>query len=39
MDMATLSALVTGIKWLAPEFDYVWLVEESRRNLPKGRNV
>ncbi|KAL6782666.1 hypothetical protein ACKKBG_A07645 [Auxenochlorella protothecoides x Auxenochlorella symbiontica] len=34
-DLATLAGLITIVKWLAPEFDYGWLIEEARKNVPK----
>ena len=34
-DIATVSALVAGVRVFFPNFDYGWLVAEIRRNLPK----
>ena len=34
-DIATVAVLVAGVKMLFPNFDYGWLVDEIRRNLPK----
>lgn len=34
LDLATIDFLVNAVKWLAPDFDYQWLVEESKENLP-----
>ncbi len=34
-DIATIEALVSIVKWVFPTFDYMWLVEETKLNLPK----
>jgi hypothetical protein len=36
VDLATIDWLVRAVRWLAPDIDYRWLVEESRENLPLG---
>ncbi|KAL4448834.1 hypothetical protein ABPG77_007551 [Micractinium sp. CCAP 211/92] len=34
IDLATIDFLVRAVKWLAPDIDYQWLVDESKENLP-----
>ena len=34
MDLATLAFIIRAVKWLAPDFDYQWLIEEAQRNVP-----
>ncbi|KAL4422859.1 hypothetical protein ABPG75_009056 [Micractinium tetrahymenae] len=34
IDLATIDFLVKAVKWIAPDIDYQWLVDESRENLP-----
>ena len=36
VDLATIDFLVKALRLLAPDFDYRWLVAETRENLPKG---
>ena len=36
VDLATIEWLVRAARLLAPDFDYSWLVEECKENLPKG---
>ncbi|XP_069049077.1 aarF domain-containing protein kinase 1 isoform X2 [Lepisosteus oculatus] len=45
-DIAVMEFLVHAVTWLFPDFDFMWLVEEARRNLPleldflnEGRNA
>jgi aarF domain-containing kinase len=35
IDLATIDALATVVRWLEPAADYRWLVEEAEENLPK----
>lgn len=35
VDLATIDALATVVRWLEPAADYRWLVEEADANLPK----
>lgn len=35
VDIMTIEGLVGAIRWLFPDFNYQWLVEEVRENLPK----
>lgn len=44
-DFAVLQVLVNLVAWLFPDFQYVWLAEETKKNLPleldflnEGRN-
>ncbi|XP_076359674.1 aarF domain containing kinase 1 isoform X2 [Tachypleus tridentatus] len=46
VDMATMELLVKTVKWMFPEFSFMWLAEETKRNLPleldflhEGRNA
>ncbi|GIL99023.1 hypothetical protein Vretimale_4271 [Volvox reticuliferus] len=34
-DVATISALVAAVRWIFPDFDYGWLVDEIKENLPR----
>lgn len=34
VDMKTMELLVRSVAWLFPEFKFVWLAEESKKNLP-----
>ncbi|GIL43460.1 hypothetical protein Vafri_933 [Volvox africanus] len=34
-DVATISALVAAVRWVFPDFDYGWLVDEIKENLPR----
>ncbi|GLC72431.1 hypothetical protein PLESTF_001246800 [Pleodorina starrii] len=34
-DVATVSALVAAVRWVFPDFDYGWLVDEIKENLPR----
>ncbi|GIY17131.1 aarF domain-containing protein kinase 1 [Caerostris darwini] len=34
VDMATMELLVNIVAWLFPEFTFMWLAEETKRNLP-----
>jgi aarF domain-containing kinase len=34
-DTLTVEFLVRVVHWLMPEFDYTWLVDEIKDNLPK----
>ncbi|XP_055931345.1 aarF domain-containing protein kinase 1-like [Argiope bruennichi] len=34
VDMATMELLVNIVAWLFPEFSFMWLAEETKRNLP-----
>lgn len=36
VDLATIDFLVRAVHLLAPDFDYRWLVAETRESLPKG---
>lgn len=36
-DVATVSALVTAVRLVFPDFDYRWLVDEIKENLPRVR--
>ena len=36
IDLATIDFLVRAVKLVAPDFDYQWLVDESKENLPLG---
>lgn len=38
-DIATIEALVRVVKWAFPTFDYMWLVDETKLNLPKVHHV
>lgn len=45
IDMKTMELLVHGIAWIFPGFEYLWLAEETKKNLPleldflhEGRN-
>ncbi|KAG2499118.1 hypothetical protein HYH03_002701 [Edaphochlamys debaryana] len=37
-DVATVAALVATVRWIFPSFDYGWLVDEIRENLPRELN-
>ncbi|CAH1791947.1 unnamed protein product [Owenia fusiformis] len=34
VDMATMEVLVKGVAWLFPEFQFLWISEETKKNLP-----
>mmetsp|Transcript_20714 Transcript_20714/g.53084 ORF Transcript_20714/g.53084 Transcript_20714/m.53084 type:complete len:534 (+) Transcript_20714:223-1824(+) len=34
VDTLTIEALVHGVRWLCPDFNYQWLVDEVKENLP-----
>ncbi|KAG8188058.1 hypothetical protein JTE90_009931 [Oedothorax gibbosus] len=34
VDMATMELLVNIVDWMFPEFTFIWLAEETKRNLP-----
>lgn len=34
VDLVTITYLIKGVRWLYPSVDYVWLAEESQRNVP-----
>jgi aarF domain-containing kinase len=36
-DLATIDFLVKALHWLLPDFNYQWLVDEAKDNLPKAR--
>ncbi|PSC76949.1 ABC1 [Micractinium conductrix] len=38
LDLATIDWLVSIVKFIAPDVDYTWLVDESRENLPLELN-
>ncbi|XP_052276490.1 aarF domain-containing protein kinase 1-like isoform X1 [Dreissena polymorpha] len=35
VDIKTMEFLIRQVHWVFPDFQYVWLAEETRRNLPK----
>eukprot|EP00898_Chlorokybus_atmophyticus_P006585 jgi/Chlat1/6928/Chrsp52S06595 len=35
VDLLTVTAVVGAVRWLFPDFDYWWLVEEMRESLPR----
>lgn len=46
VDLKTMEVLVAIVAWIFPEFKFHWLVEETKRNIPKeldfrveGRNA